>query len=238
MEMPVDCLAIAAHRDDLEITSGGLIAKMIDKGYKVAMLDMTAGEMGSSGDAAARQAEADAATKILGATTRVNLHLPDAYLQNNFETRAVLAQQIRELKPQLVILPYWEQRHPDHRVCSLVGFDACFYAGLKKAKLSGSPHRPRKILYATYYRLVEPTFAVDITLQFERKIAAVKCYATQFKENDNKNKVFVTDVDIFEYMRVKDRELGMRIRTTYAEGYIQKELISVDDPIQLGGVSI
>lgn len=236
--MAVDCLAIAAHRDDLEITSGGLIAKLVDGGHSVAMLDLTAGEMGSRGDADTRLAEALSAAKILGVTLRDNLGLPDAHLQNDLKSRALLAQKIRDHRPQLVILPHWEQRHPDHRVCSQLGFDACYYAGLKKAKLDGEPHRPRKILYASYYRGNELSFAVDITTQFERKIEAVKCYRSQFNVDDATNKVFIPGVDIFEFMRVKDRELGIRIRVGFAEGYVQKELVVVDNPMQLGGLSI
>lgn len=236
--MAVDCLAIAAHRDDLEITSGGLIAKLVDSGYTVAMLELTAGEMGSKGDAETRLAEAAAAARILGVSQRENLGLPDAHLVNSLEYRSRLAQKIRDYQPQLVILPHWEQRHPDHRVCSQLGFDACYFAGLKKAQLEGEPHRPRKILYASYYRGHELSFAVDITAQFERKIEAVKCYRSQFSVDDANNKVFIPGVDIFEYMRIKDRELGIRIRAGYAEGYVQKELMIVDDPLRLGGTSI
>src|SRR5690606_29185563 len=104
---------------------------LVDLGHAVAMLDLTAGEMGSLGDAAARTAEATAAARVLGVAVRENLELPDAYLQPTLEFRARLAQKIRDLRPQLVILPHWQQRHPDHRVASELGFDACFYAGLK-----------------------------------------------------------------------------------------------------------
>jgi bacillithiol biosynthesis deacetylase BshB1 len=231
-------LAIAAHCDDLEITSGGLIAKLLDLGHSVAMLDLTSGEMGSQGDAAVREAEATAAAKVLGATLRDNLGLPDAYLQNTLEYRAKLAQKIRDFRPELVILPHWQQRHPDHRVASELGFDACFYAGLKKAKLTGEPHRPRKILYAVYYGTAEPTFAVDITAQFERKLEALRCYKSQFSEHDKNNKVFSPGMDVFEMVRVRDRALGMRIRAGYAEGYVQRELVAVADPLHLGGHSI
>ena len=130
MTEKVDILAIAAHRDDLEICSGGLIAKYVDVGYKVGMLDLTEGEMGSRGDASTRLAEATAAAKILGVAVRANLGLPDAYLENTFATRALLAQQIRDYAPELIIVPHWQQRHPDHRVCSQLSFDACHYAGL------------------------------------------------------------------------------------------------------------
>ncbi len=238
MSLKVDCLAIAAHRDDLEITSGGLIAKLIDLGYRVAMLDLTAGEMGSQGDAAIRDQEARDAAKVLGVTIRDNLNLPDAYLQADLPTRAAVAQKIRDFQPQLVILPHDYQRHPDHNTCSRVGFDACFYAGLKKAKLSGAPHRPRKILFSIYYSQLEPTFAVDITGQFDRKLESVRCYKSQFKENDATNKVFSPGIDVFEMMRVRDRALGMRLRVGHAEGYIQRELLAIDDPLKLAGYSI
>ncbi len=238
MSATVDCLAIAAHRDDLEITSGGLIAKLVDLGHSVAMLDLTAGEMGSQGDAAVRTAEATAAAKVLGVAVRENLELPDAYLQPTLDFRARLAQKIRDLRPQLVILPHWLQRHPDHRVASELGFDACFYAGLKKAKLEGQPHRPRKILYSIYYGLAEPTFAVDTTQQLERKLESIRCYKSQFAENDKENKVFSPGTDVFELVRVRDRALGMRIRVGCAEGYVQRELVAVDDPMKLGGFSI
>jgi bacillithiol biosynthesis deacetylase BshB1 len=234
-----DCLAIAAHPDDTEITCGGTIAKLVDLGYSVAIVDLAGGEMGTRGDEHIRAAEALAAAKVLGVQERVNLNLPDAHLQPDLTTRAAIAQKIRDYKPQLVILPHWEQRHPDHRVCSQVGYDACFYAGLKKAKLEGEPHRPRKILYSTYYRSgVRPTFVVNISEQLERKLEAVRAYKSQFPAEIGKNMIFVPGIDIFEYIRVRDRELGMQVRVGYAEGYVQKELLAIDDPINLGGISI
>ncbi len=234
----VDVLAIAAHRDDLEITSGGLIAKFVDLGYTVGMLDLTAGEMGSRGDADTRLAEATAAAKVLGASVRANLGLPDAYLENNFETRAIMAQQIRDFAPQLIIIPHWQQRHPDHRVCSQLCFDASHYSGLKKAKLSGEPHRPRKILFSTYYESTPPSFAVDISAQFERKLESIRCYHSQFREGDKENKVFAPGFDLFAYVRSNDGALGSKIRVQYAEGYVIREIVAIGDPMLLGGQSI
>lgn len=234
----VDVLAIAAHRDDSEITAGGLIAKFVDLGYKVGMLDLTAGEMGSRGTAETRMAEAEAAAKILGVSARANLGLPDAYLENSLTYRALLAQQIRDFAPKLIIIPHWQQRHPDHRVCSQLSFDACHYAGLKKAKLTGEPHRPRKILYSTYYEPTPNGFAVDISAQFERKLEAVRCYHSQFKEGDKENKVFAPGFDLFAFIRANDSALGSQIRTQYAEGYVTKEIVALDDPMLLGGISI
>lgn len=238
MTTKVDVLAIAAHRDDVEITSGGLIAKFIDLGYSVGILDLTEGEMGSHGDAATRLAEATAAANVLGVTVRANLGLPDAYLENSLSARSLLAQQIRDFAPDLIIIPHWQQRHPDHRVCSQLSFDACHHAGLKKAKLTGEPHRPRKILYSTYYESTTPSFAIDVSSQYERKLAAIRCYHSQFREGDKTNKVFAPGVDLFEFVRVNDAALGSQIRAQYAEAYVLKEIVAIDDPMKLGGVSV
>lgn len=238
MASKIDVLAIAAHRDDIEITSGGLIAKFVDLGYSVGVLDLTTGEMGSQGDAESRLAEATAASKVLGVSFRENLGLPDAYILNDFESRAKVAQQIRNFAPRLIIVPHWQQRHPDHRVTSQLSFDACHYAGLKKAKLSGEPHRPKKILYAPYYEHTLPNLVVDITAQFERKIEAIRCYRSQFKEGDKQNKIFSPGNDMFEFVRVNDAALGSQIRVGYAEGYVSKEPVAIEDPMKLAGLSI
>lgn len=238
MTTKVDVLAIAAHRDDVEITSGGLIAKFVDLGYTVGILDLTEGEMGSHGDAVTRLAESTEAAKELGVEVRANLGLPDAYLENSLAARAVLAQKIRDFAPQLIIVPHWQQRHPDHRVCSQLSFDASHYAGLKKAKLSGEPHRPRKILYSTYYEPTTPSFAVDVSAQYDRKLAAIRCYRSQFREGDKTNKVFSPGADLFDFVRANDGALGSQIRAQYAEAYVLKEIVAIDDPMKLGGLSI
>ncbi|RME28699.1 MAG: bacillithiol biosynthesis deacetylase BshB1, partial [Candidatus Zixiibacteriota bacterium] len=148
----LDALAIGAHPDDVEITSGGLIIKMTKMGRRVGVLDMTQGETGTHGDENDRAREAQAAAKVMGLVYRHNLKLPDSGLMLTQENRLKVAQVIRDTKPELLILPHWEQRHPDHRVTTEIGYDACFLAGLKKADLDGEPHRPRKIIYASYFR--------------------------------------------------------------------------------------
>src|SRR5580692_11923856 len=180
--MKVDLLTIAAHPDDAELTSGGTLLAMAEAGYRTGILDLTRGETGSRGTPEIRLREAARAGKILQATVRRNLGLPDARLEMREEYRMAIAEVIRELQPHVVILPYWEGRHPDHYTAAKLGFEACFIAGLKNYEgLPGEPFRPFKSLYATAYATVTPTLAVDITRQYERRRRAIQAYASQFR---------------------------------------------------------
>ena len=167
--MTVDILAIAAHRDDVELTCAGTLIKMARAGYRTGIVDLTAGETGTRGSAVTRAQEAEAAARVLGVTERVNAGLPDAHLHNTDETRRVVVELIRRFAPRAVILPFPVGRHPDHRIASELGRDACYLAGLKKYDAPGRAHRPEKILYALAYREepVKPTFVVDISAEFE-----------------------------------------------------------------------
>ncbi len=168
---PLDILAIAAHRDDVEQTCGGTLLKAAQRGQRTGILDLTQGEMGTRGTAEDRAREAADAAKILGAGWRRALDIPDGRVENTWENRLKVASVIRETRPRVVILPYWKGRHPDHYTCSLLGYEACFLAGLAKLPLSSqllAPHRPFKIIYATLYYDVRPTFVVDISQQFEQ----------------------------------------------------------------------
>src|ERR1041385_4785521 len=177
--MPVDILAIAAHRDDVEQTCGGTMLKMAQQGYRTAILDLTRGEIGTRGTAEDREQEAKNAAEILQVSWRDALDIPDGRVENTWENRLKVARVIREQRPRVVILPYWLGRHPDHYTCSTLGYEACFLAGLAKladsaeTKRAGmdkhfaalKPHRPYKIVYATLYYDIRPTFVVDISAQ-------------------------------------------------------------------------
>src|SRR5438094_6743285 len=178
----VDLLAIAAHRDDVELTCGGTLATAVRVGHRVGILDLTQGESGTRGDAATRAAEADSAAKVLGDQVRLNAGLPDAHLQNDEPSRAKVIELIRATRPRVVILPFPVGRHPDHRIASELGRDACYLAGLAKYGGPGAAHRPFKLLYALAYREdpVKPSFVVDISDAFETKMAAIGCYALPF----------------------------------------------------------
>lgn len=226
----LDVLSIAAHPDDTEITCGGLLIKMGKMGRKTGALDLTTGEFGTFGDQHDRKSEADSAAKIMGLSFRKQLDLPDAAIERDQPSKLKIAQVLRDTRPELVILPHWEQRHPDHMVCTQIGYDACFLAGLKKADLKGEPWRPRKIIYVTYFRNTDYSFLVDISDEFEQKCRAVAAYKSQFENPENAKKIFRPGVDVFEFMQIRAAQLGTLVGVKYAEAFTIKEQILIDDP--------
>jgi N-acetylglucosamine malate deacetylase 1 len=234
--MPIEILAIAAHRDDVELTCAGTLLKAVDQGYRTAILDLTAGETGTRGSADLRGEEAMRAAKILGVTERLNAGLPDAHLANDEASRRIVVEAIRHFAPRVVILPFPVGRHPDHRVASELGRDACFLSGLAKYPADGAPFRPFKILYALSYRedALKPTFLVDISAQFERKVAAIKCYASQFDAAVSAGEIFPTGQDLYSRIEHQNGHYGSLIRTRYAEPFYTHETVAVEDVVQLG----
>lgn len=233
--MPVDLLAIAAHRDDVELTCAGTLIKAADQGYRTGILDLTQGETGTRGSAELRAAEAEAAARVMGVQERRNAALPDAHLANTDATRRVLVEQIRYFAPRVVILPYPVGRHPDHRIASELARDACFLSGLAKYDAPGAPHRPHKILYALAYREdpVKPTFVVDISAQFERKMAAIRCYASQFDGAQSAGEIFPTGQDLYGLIEVQGAHYGSLIRTRFGEPFFTHETLRIDDVVAL-----
>jgi LmbE family N-acetylglucosaminyl deacetylase len=263
----LDILAIAAHRDDVEQTCGGTLLKMAQRGYRTGILDLTQGEMGTRGTAEDRAREAALASKILCASWRLALDIPDGRVENTWENRLRVAGVVRELRPRVVILPYWKGRHPDHYTASILGYEACFLAGLAKldvrvaagdpsanlpSKLENvapaalragraqdsrqdagvtksSPHRPFKIVYATLYYDVRPTFVVDITEQFETRFQSLMAYKSQFSDQEAGRDLFPAQAEIRSRMEAMARHYGMMGGVTYAEPFLQKEVGLVED---------
>jgi N-acetylglucosamine malate deacetylase 1 len=248
-----DILAIAAHRDDVEQTCGGTLLKAAQRGQRTGILDLTQGEMGTRGTAEDRAREANDAAKILGAAWRRALDIPDGRVENTWENRLKVAAVIRETRPRVVILPYWEGRHPDHYTCSVLGYEACFLAGLSKLEIRGqaagasqsaasvepmSPHRPFKIIYATLYYDVRPTFVVDITAQFEQKLASIFAYKSQFSDQEAGKDLFPAHAEIRARVESMARFYGALGGVTHAEPFIQKEVGLVDDLLAIPVKSI
>jgi bacillithiol biosynthesis deacetylase BshB1 len=250
----LDVLAIAAHRDDVEQTCGGTLLKMAQRGQRTGVLDLTQGEMGTRGTAEDRAREAADAARILGVGWRRALDIPDGRVENTWENRLKVASVIRETRPRVVILPYWKGRHPDHYTCSVLGYEACFLAGLAKLALSSqlsafsqastdqggplAPHRPFKIIYATLYYDVRPTFVVDISQQFEAKFASILAYKSQFSDQEAGRDLFPAHNEIRARVDAMARYYGMLGGVTYAEPFLQKEVGLVEDLLAIPVKSI
>jgi len=233
--MKLDLLAIAPHPDDVELTSGGTMIKMAQAGYATGILDLTRGETGTRGTPETRLKEAARAGKIMGVKVRRNLGLPDAQLKVSDEYKAAVAAVIREFEPHTVILPYWEGRHPDHYTAATLGYEACFVAGLKNYPLEGLPFRPFKIIYAAAYADVRPTFAVDITRQYDRRREAILAYASQFRppKHDRKSRVAIPLDELEGRMNLQAGYYGRLIGVKYAEGFVVKEVAQVEDVVKM-----
>ena len=233
--MKLDLLVIAPHPDDAELTSGGTLLKMADAGYSTGILDLTRGETGTRGTPETREKEAQAAAKLLNVKVRRNAGLPDAKLRVTDEFKIRVAEIIRELEPHTVILPYWDGRHPDHYNGAALGYEACFIAGLKNYPMQGAAYRPFKILYAAAYEYVQPTFAVDITPYYEQRKRAILSYESQFnppsKAGDGKVKIPLDELE--ERMSVQATHFGRLIGVKYAEAYVVKETLQIDDIVKM-----
>jgi N-acetylglucosamine malate deacetylase 1 len=267
--LPLDVLALAAHRDDVEQTCGGTLLKMAQRGYRTGILDLTQGEMGTRGNAEDRAREAAEAAKILGTSWRHALDIPDGRVENTWENRLTVARVLREQRPRVVILPYWKGRHPDHYTASVLGYEACFLAGLAKLDVGAGlgvaagdsparvasnleassplragrpqdsrrdagatellPHRPFKIIYASLYYDVRPTFVVDITEQFETRLEALMAYKSQFTDQEAGKGIFPARDEIRSRTEAMACFYGMLGGVTYAEPFVQKEVGLVDD---------
>ena len=241
-----DVLAIAAHRDDVEQTCGGTLLRMASRGLGTAILDLTRGEAGTRGSAEDRAREAAEAAKLLGVGWREALDLPDGAVENTLENRTKIARVVRLLRPRVVILPYWQARHPDHAIVAALVYEACFLAGLSKAPSvkpnahstgaqseleisSLPPHRPFKIVYASLYADVRPSFIVDISPFIEQRHVALMAYRSQYANQAAGSGLFVAEEEIRERTFAEARHYGLLAGVRYGEPFVQKEVGLVDD---------
>ena len=236
--MPLDILALAAHRDDVEQTCAGTLLKMSERGYRTGILDLTQGEMGTRGTAEDRAREAAEAARILKVSWRHALDIPDGRVENTWENRLKVVRVLRDQRPRVLILPYWEGRHPDHYTASILGYEAAFISGLAKLPVEGTAHRPFKIIYASLYRDVRPTFVVDITDQFETRFASLMAYKSQFTDQEAGSGIFPAQKEIRARVESMARFYGMMGGVTYAEPFVQKEIGLVDDVLAIPVKSI
>jgi bacillithiol biosynthesis deacetylase BshB1 len=230
---PLDILAIAAHPDDVEQTCGGTLIRMAEMGYRGGVLDLTAGDMGSRGNPELRIQESKKAADHLLLAWRQNLRWPDARLENTTPARMTLAGVIRRIRPRVVILPHWTGRHPDHYRASEIGYEACFLSGLKKLEEDTPPHRPSKIIYSSLYANVTPSFVVDITRQFERRMSALFSYTSQYGDASEASELFPSQTEVADRLAAIARFYGNLIGVKYGEPFVVKEAMQVDDVVSM-----
>jgi bacillithiol biosynthesis deacetylase BshB1 len=238
-----DVLAIAAHRDDVEQTCGGTLLRMASRDLRTAILDLTQGEAGTRGSAEDRAREAAEAALLLGVGWRQALDLPDGAVENTLENRLKIVRILRLVRPRVVILPYWQARHPDHATVAQLGYEACFLSGLANAPSLSHPlnalqaplaapqvpHRPFKIVYASLYADVRPSFIVDITPYIEQRHAALMAYRSQYANQPVGGGLFVPEEEIRERTFAEARHYGQLAGVRYGEPFVQKEVGLVDD---------
>lgn len=242
MSAALDILAIAAHRDDVEQTCGGTLLKAAALGQRTGILDLTQGEMGTRGDANSRAAEAAESARILKVSYRHALDIPDGRVENTWENKLKVARVIREQRPRVVILPYWQGRHPDHYTCSTLAYEACFLAGLTKLDLGDgtnlAPHRPFKIIYASLYADVRPTFIVDISDHFEARLQSLFAYKSQYADQEAGNALFPAHAEIRDRISAMAQYFGLLAGVKYGEPFVQKEVGLVEDLLTIPVKSI
>ncbi len=226
---PADILAIAAHRDDVEQTCGGTLLRMASRGQRTAILDLTQGEAGTRGSAEERAQEAGEAARLLGVGWRQALDMPDSAVENTLENRMKIVRVLRQLRPRVVILPYWQARHPDHAMTGGLGYEACFLSGLAKVETGSAPHRPFKIVYASLYADVRPSFIVDITAFIEQRHKALMAYRSQYANQPAGGGLFVPEEETRERTFAEARHYGLLGGVRYGEPFVQKEVGLVDD---------
>ena len=229
----VDFLAIGAHPDDVELGCGGTLAKLINDGKTVAIVDLTQGELGTRGTNLTRAEESANASKILGISARENLKLKDGFLNNTEEYQMEVVKMIRKYQPEIVLANAIDDRHPDHAKAAKLVSDACFLAGLIKIETSlngetQKPWRPKQIFNYIQWKNVTPDFVIDISDFMEKKIEACLAYKTQFYDPNSKEPMTpIATKDFLESLTYRAQDLGRLSGVAFAEGFTTEKLIAI-----------
>jgi bacillithiol biosynthesis deacetylase BshB1 len=241
--MQIDILAIAAHPDDAELACCGTLLKHAAQGRTIGILDLTRGELGSRGTATTRDEESRQATKILQLHYRENIALPDVFFENNQASLLKIITQIRRTQPKIVLANALNDRHPDHSRAAKLVADACFYAGLSKIQTEynhqpQAPHRPQALYHYIQDLHLKPDFVVDITPYFDKKMQAIRAFASQFYvENDlsdaTQPETPISSKNFWEFIQARARDLGRPINATYAEGFNFSRTVGINDLFDL-----
>ncbi|MDP2301350.1 MAG: bacillithiol biosynthesis deacetylase BshB1 [Ignavibacteria bacterium] len=223
--MNLDVLIFGAHPDDAELSMGGTIAKLTSLNYKIGIIDLSRGELGTRGTAETRQKEAFQAGIILKIAKRENLSIPDGEIQKNKENISKIIMAMRRYRPKIVFAPYKNDRHPDHVATSRLVKEASFFSGLPKIKtfdkeINQAPYRPAKLYYFMQTYTFEPSFIIDITEKFNVKMEAVKAYSTQFFDPKSiEPETFISRPEFLEFIESRAQFYGFKIGKRYGEPF-------------------
>ena len=239
--MAVDVLAVCAHPDDAELGCAGLLLRCKAAGARVGVVDLTRGELGTRGNAKLRDEERARATAILGLDVRLDLDLPDGFVERTVEYRTRLVEVIRSEQPRMLVGPYWEDHHPDHVNTSLLMKDAWWFAGVAKHPGGPSPHRPEAMLFSLSRYTLRPSLIVDVGEQFATKARAVACYASQLHrqvsdaplEADAEPETYLSRSDFLAAWEGRHRYYGRMIGAEFGEAYLMRNPVPITDPMTL-----
>jgi bacillithiol biosynthesis deacetylase BshB1 len=232
--MKLDVLFFSAHPDDVELSCGGTVIKLVKKGKKVGIIDLTRGELGTRGTMETREREVRRASKVMGIHVRENMKFADGNIEESVENRLKTIKIIRHYKPEIIFCPYYRDRHPDHMHASNLVKEAAFYSGLHKIKTERDgrqqeAYRPGKRIYYMQTYIFEPSFIIDISDEFKKKMAAIRCYSSQFYNPRSKEpKTFISDKKFLKFIEARAKSHGFQIGVNYAEPYFSEEKIKLN----------
>ena len=227
--MKLDILVFAAHPDDAELSCGGTIIKHTSNGFKVGVIDLTKGDLGTRGSDKIRLEEAESAGKIMNLTLRENLGFHDGFFVNDDLHKKVLIEKIRKYRPDIILTNAPSDRHPDHGRAAQLTIDSCFLSGLEKIDTNQKVWRPKAIYHYIQFNNLNPDFVIDITTEFDQKIDAVKSYKSQFFDPASKeSNTIISSKDFFDSIEYRAKDLGRLTSCDFAEGFISHQLPKLD----------
>jgi len=230
----IDCLAFGAHPDDVELFCSGLLVKLHKQGYATGIVDLTKGELSTNGTLEIRNKETIKASKILKVEVRDNLEFEDGNIENTKQNRIEVIKCIRKYKPDLILQPYWEDRHPDHIAASKLITDACFYSGLSKITTNQEPYRPKTTLYYMMHTTFIPSFIVNISEEMEIKIKTIKAYNSQFGQIKSKKiNTYINQPEFFDSIVNRAKFYGYEIKKEFGEPYFYKGTLGINNIMEV-----
>ena len=226
----IDCLAFSPHPDDAELFCSGFLLKSKTQGLTTAIVDLTRGELSSNGDPQTRADEAEKASNILKLDLRKNLHLSDGNIENNVTNRKLVIEVVRELRPKISLVPYWQDRHPDHIAAAKLVRDAIFYAGLRKIESAFAPYRPEKIIYYMLHKEFGPNLILDITEEMAQKLEAINAFSSQFSFQEGQDTAtYINQSGFIEGIKARAAFYGRKIGAAYGEPYYYDGALKIDN---------